>query len=134
MKSMGILFTTFTAMGALLGDLGHLFKKPKYRAVLIWMLLILLIGTVFYHLEEGWNWLDSFYFSVITLSTVGYGDFSPTTPASKLFTIAYIFLGISIFVSFASMLAKERVEIRQERWEKKQQHDVDQQEQEEQEE
>jgi voltage-gated potassium channel Kch len=80
---------------------------------------VLLVGMVFYHLEEGWGWLDSLYFSVITLSTVGYGDFSPTTPLSKLFTMAYIFLGISIFVSFASMLAKERLSIHQKRVEQK---------------
>ena len=84
------------------------------------MLLILLLGTVFYRMAEGWSWLDSFYFSVITLSTVGYGDFSPTTAISKIFTSAYIFLGISIFVSFASMLAKERLEIAQERHPEKQ--------------
>jgi voltage-gated potassium channel Kch len=79
------------------------------------MFLILLLGTVFYRMAEGWSWLDSLYFSVITLSTVGYGDFNPTTPLSKIFTIAYIFLGISIFVSFASMLAKERAEIARDR-------------------
>jgi voltage-gated potassium channel Kch len=112
---MGILLASIAAMGSLFHELGHLFKKPKYRAVFIWMLLILLLGTVFYHFAEGWSWLDSLYFSVITLSTVGYGDFSPTTAISKIFTSVYIFLGISVFVSFASMLAKERVEIAQER-------------------
>jgi len=112
---MGIFLASIAAMGSLFHELGHLFKKPKYRAVFIWMLIILLIGTVFYHLAEGWSWLDSFYFSVITLSTVGYGDLSPTTAIAKIFTSAYIFLGISVFVSFASMLAKERVEIAQER-------------------
>ena len=76
---MGILITTFAAMGAFFGAFGRLLKNPKFRAALAWLLLILLIGTVFYHLEEGWSWLDSLYFSVITLSTVGYGDFEPTT-------------------------------------------------------
>lgn len=108
-------------MGALFRGLGNLLKEPKYRAVFIWLVLILLVGTIFYHLEEGWSWLDSLYFSVITLSTVGYGDLSPTTSASKLFTMAFIFLGMSIFVSFASMLAQERLQVKKERVEKRQQ-------------
>lgn len=120
---MGIFITTFAAMGAVFKEVGRLLRKPKFRAVVIWMLIILLIGTVFYHLEEGWSWLDSFYFTVITLSTVGYGDLSPTTGFSKIFTIVYIFLGISIFVSFVSMLAKERGEIRQARIEKQLERD-----------
>ena len=116
---MAIFLASIAAMGSLFHELAHLFRKPKYRAVFIWMLIILLLGTVFYHFAEGWSWLDSFYFSVITLSTVGYGDFSPTTAIAKIFTSAYIFLGISIFVSFASMLAKERVSMHQPRVGKK---------------
>jgi len=116
---MGIFITTLAAMGSLFRELEYLLKKPKYRAVFIWMFVILLIGTVFYRLAEGWSWLDSLYFSVITLSTVGYGDLSPTTAVSKLFTVVYIFLGISIFVSFASMLAKERVSMHKQRVGKK---------------
>ena len=118
---MGVLFATFAAMGSLFRELGRLLKKPQYRAVFLWLLIIIIAGTLFFKFVGGWSWLDSLYFSVITLSTVGYGDFSPTTTASKLFTIAYIFLGISIFVSFASMLVKERQEMRQERVKKKQQ-------------
>ena len=116
---MTILLTTFAAMTAFIRELWNLFKEPKYRAILVWLLGILLVGTVFYHLVEGWSWFDSLYFSVITLSTVGYGDFSPTTTVSKLFTVVYIFLGISIFVSFASMLAKERVSMHKQRVGKK---------------
>ena len=122
---MTILLTTFAAMTAFIRELWNLFKEPKYRAILVWLFGILLVGTVFYHLVEGWSWFDSLYFSVITLSTVGYGDFSPTTTASKLFTVIYIFLGISIFVSFASMLAKERVSMHQQRVGKKAQNESD---------
>jgi voltage-gated potassium channel Kch len=100
---------------SLFQELWSLFKKPKYRTVLIWMLVILLTGTIFYHREEGWSWLDALYFSVITLATVGYGDLSPTTPLSKIFTMAYILVGFSVFVSFASMLTKERTELRRRR-------------------
>lgn len=79
------------------------------------MVSLLLIGTIFYRNIEGWSWLDSFYFCVITLSTVGFGDLSPTLPESKVFTIVYILLGLSIFVSLVNMLAKTRQVIHSQR-------------------
>jgi hypothetical protein len=48
---------------------------------------------------------------------VGYGDISPTTPVSKIFTMIYIFLGMSLFASFAGMLVKERGEMHKKRLE-----------------
>lgn len=59
------------------------------------------VGAVFYHMVEGWTWLDSIYFTVVTLATVGYGDFVPTTPLGKIFTIFYILVGITIFIALA---------------------------------
>lgn len=108
---MTAILVTFSAMGGLFRQIGMLFKKPEARAMTIWMLGLLLVGTVFYHQIEGWSWLESFYFCVITLSTVGYGDLDPTTSTSKIFTVIYIFIGLSIFVSFVNMLAQQRAEI-----------------------
>jgi voltage-gated potassium channel len=51
--------------------------------------------------------VDAFYFSVTTLTTVGLGDLSPTTAISKLFTVVYIFAGLSIVLGFIEILAKE---------------------------
>ena len=113
----GVLLPLATLFTAFWG-LWDLLKKPQYRAVVIWIGLILLVGMVFYHQVEGWSWLDSLYFSLITLSTVGYGDLSPTTSASKIFTVIYIFMGMSIFASFAGMLVKERAETHKQRLEK----------------
>ena len=112
------ILAPLAVMFSLFQVLGNTFRKPEYRALLIWMLLILFAGTLFYHQVEGWSWLDSLYFSVITLATVGYGDLTPTTEWSKIFTMAYIFIGFSVFISFASMLAKERMELRLKRREK----------------
>ena len=108
---MTAILVTFSAMGGLFRAIVMLFKKPEARAMTTWLIGLLLVGTVFYHQMEGWSWLDSFYFCVITLSTVGYGDLDPTTSTSKIFTVIYIFIGLSIFVSFVNMLAKQRAEI-----------------------
>ncbi len=79
-------------------------KDEDYREILITTLIVLLIGTVVYHHLEGWGWLDSFYFSVITLTTIGYGDFSPVTAAGKIFTIFYIVIGLGMVLSFFHIL------------------------------
>ena len=56
---------------------------------------------------EGWTLLDAAYFSVVTAATVGYGDVTPETVAGKLFTMAFIFVGVGLFVVLATALASE---------------------------
>ena len=57
-----------------------------------------------YRFLEDWSWLDSLYFSVITLTTIGYGDFSPKTDLGKLFTMGYIIIGVSLILGFINTL------------------------------
>lgn len=72
------------------------------------LVVYIALGGIFYHLVEKWSWLDSFYFSVITVATVGYGDFSPHTSAGKIFTMLYVFFGIALFVGVANLLLRRR--------------------------
>jgi hypothetical protein len=87
-------------------DLKELFSDPTGRAVLLVAFLLILVGTIFYSLVEQWAVVNSFHFSVVTLTTVGYGDLAPQTTAGKLFTTVYILLGLSTIATFASNLAK----------------------------
>ena len=75
-------------------------QDKEYHQLLGITLIILALGTISYHYLEGWSWIDALYFSIITLTTIGYGDFSPQTTAGKLFTITYIILGIGIILGF----------------------------------
>lgn len=74
-------------------------QDRESRPVFLWAASALLVGTLVFHWLEGWSLLDSLYFSVVTLATVGYGDFTPTTPAAKVFTILYVINGISILLA-----------------------------------
>jgi len=60
------------------------------------MIFIVAVGTVAYHNIEHWSYTDSFYFSSITVMTIGYGDMHPTTTLSKLFTVFYAIAGVSV--------------------------------------
>lgn len=75
-------------------------SDPEYRELLFTTWIVLAAGSIGYHYIEGWGWLDSLYFSVITLTTIGYGDLAPKTDAGKLFTIVYIVIGLGIILSF----------------------------------
>ena len=67
---------------------------------------------MFYSVVEGWGIVDSLYFSVITLTTVGYGDLHPTSSLSKIFTIFYILLGIGVLMIFIEKLASHAMKRR----------------------
>jgi voltage-gated potassium channel Kch len=85
-----------------------LLKDRDTRGVVYVVILVLVAGTVFYHFNEGWSWLNSLYFSVITLTTVGYGDFSPKTGFGKVFTMIYIVVGLGILAGFISLMAQKQ--------------------------
>ena len=84
--------------------------KYAYRLILFAALTTLGIGTVFYHYQESLSWLDSYYFSVTTLATVGYGDIEPKTNLGKIFTTLYMFVGVGIVTSFITALMHRRGE------------------------
>jgi hypothetical protein len=79
------------------------------------LLTLIAIGTVSYRILEGWTWIQAFYFAVATISTVGYGDLSPTTDGSRLFTAIYILVGVAIAVSALGVIGMNYLEIRQKR-------------------
>lgn len=90
-------------------------NDAEFRSLSFIVGVLLLVGTLFYHQAEGWGWLDSLYFCVITLATVGYGDFSPHTAAGKIFTMVYILLGIGTLVAVLTRLADALATARRER-------------------
>ncbi|MBI3033505.1 two pore domain potassium channel family protein [Candidatus Woesearchaeota archaeon] len=89
----------------LLRKIRDLFKDHEFGVLGILVIITLLIGTIFYNHTEGWRYLDALYFSVITLTTVGYGDIYPTTDAGKIFTMVYLIVGVGIIFGFINFIA-----------------------------
>jgi voltage-gated potassium channel len=56
--------------------------------------LVFIAGTLWYSLVEKWDWLDAVYMTVITLTTVGYGETQSLDDRGKIFTIALILAGV----------------------------------------
>lgn len=77
-----------------------------YRWLIAATLAVLATGTIFYHLVEKFSWIDAYYFCVVTLATVGFGDLHPATDAGKLFTTFYILFGVGIIGAFVSVTAR----------------------------
>ena len=83
--------------------------NKKYQKIILATVSIITIGSIVYHYIEGWSWIDSIYFSAITLTTVGYGDFSPQTDIGKIFTVFYVITGIGLMFSFINSLYEYHV-------------------------
>lgn len=80
-------------------------RDPEFRILLLTVASTLAAGTRVYARFEGWSVLDSLSSSVITLTTVGYGDLSPNRPVTKSFTIVFVLVGI-ILLGLINIVAK----------------------------
>lgn len=71
--------------------------KLSYRIILILLLMLFVnsLGTFGFHWTEGWSLAQSFYITVITISTLGYDEILSLTPQGKMLTMVVVFLGIS---------------------------------------
>jgi len=107
-----VLYHFFKRLKFILGD-------PDLRGMFLVVTAIILLGGLFYHKVEGWSFLDSLYFCIVTLATVGYGDFTPHTSFGKLFTVIYIFLGVGVLAVFVSTVAEHTMQEQRQRFQLK---------------
>ena len=71
-------------------------RRHADRLLALSALILLAVGTTAYQLLEDWSWVDSLYFCVVAVTTVGFGDLSPTSDGAKIFTVFYILSGVTI--------------------------------------
>lgn len=83
-------------------------RRTGFRASIAVSLILLLLvaGTAGYHLIEGWSITESLYMTVITLTTVGFGEVRPLSTPGQHFTIAFLVMGIAtVGYSFSIVLS-----------------------------
>ena len=74
--------------------------------------LAIATGTGVYTFVEHMRVVDALYMSVVTLATVGYGDYTPHTDLGKLFTVVYVLVGVGILLSFVTKVAGQAIDDR----------------------
>jgi hypothetical protein len=85
----------------------------RLRIYLSILIVVILAGTLGMMMFENRSLLDSFYFVVVTIATVGFGDIYPVTTAGKLLTIAIILVGVGCFVGLAASAIDLMIEKRE---------------------
>ena len=118
-------FQAFKHKGSRKSGLRHRFLHVAYFGLGA-TLFIIIPSSVFYHIESGWSYLDSVYYTVISLSTIGFGDFTNSHHgyadyygfmlnsklgnwvwAYRAFTLVWIVFGISFFSMMHTMILKK---------------------------
>lgn len=93
-------------IGTIFFGMRDVWLDPKVHGLLIFAFSMIALATVTFWLVEGWSLLDAAFFSVVTISTVGYGNLVPETAVGKLFAMFYILVGLGVFVAAASAVAE----------------------------
>ena len=78
----------------------------QHRLLLSLPLIITAIGTTGFMVIEHLSFIDALYFTIVTISTVGYGDIHPVGTAGKLLSIVLIVIGIGTFLSIITHFTK----------------------------
>jgi len=78
----------------------------RRQMMVFWcLLMVFLFGGAFcYTLMEPWSYRESLYFCFVTLSTVGFGDYLPSSPQSKVFSCFYMLFGLGVCMLIIAVL------------------------------
>jgi len=88
-QARALLNDSSTTEETLLNQDPYKYVKKRLYAVFS-ILVVVLVGSIFYWCSEDWSFLTALYFCIVTTTTVGYGDLSPTFEGSRIFTMFYI--------------------------------------------
>ncbi len=73
-------------------------SKRRLKIFLVLFILLTLLGSLGFMKLEKISFTQAFYYNIVTMSTVGYGDIHPTTPQSQLFAVFLIIMGGTTFL------------------------------------
>jgi voltage-gated potassium channel len=87
----------------------------RMRVYLSILLCVLVVGMIGLMVLEQLPPLDAFYFLIVTIATVGYGDIHPVTPAGKILVMLVILTGVGCFVGVAANSIESMIDERERR-------------------
>ena len=80
------------------------FRNLRWIAAALATLFV--IGTIGFHVIEGWGWFDSFYMVLITVTTIGYSETHPLSEPGRVFNVAVIIGGVGLLFLTIGALAQ----------------------------
>jgi len=86
-----------------------IFRGSQVAMVVAFFLLLVAVGTVGYAWIEGWNWADSFYMTIITITAVGYHEVHPLTQAGRYWTILMLIGGLTGLAAWFALITTSMV-------------------------
>jgi voltage-gated potassium channel len=92
-------------------EFGQILKdRGMLRIALLLLILLISAASVVYYFEHKTNpafstWLDAWWWSIVTFSTVGYGDITPTTEIGRYLTSLFILAGIITVSLFTATIS-----------------------------
>lgn len=97
-----------------MNPLVQFFRKKIYTAVFL-LVFLLFIGVLGFKIMSNYTWVDAIYMTVITITTVGFGEVQPLDDAAKIFTVfliltSVVILGYAITVITEYILSKNNFE------------------------
>jgi voltage-gated potassium channel len=82
----------------------------RFLRVIYALLFIIAIGVIGYMIIERWSFVDALYMTVITISTVGYGEVHVLSAVGKAFSIVLIVAGVGVVMYTATMIVQYLIE------------------------
>ena len=82
-------------------------RRLKYAGAAV--LAVLAFNALFVRFAEGWSWIDSWYFSVVTFTTIGYGDLVPQSQLTKLILSFSLLVTFGVFIYSFTLLTHIRI-------------------------
>ena len=80
--------------------------RSKISTAIILLVLLLFTGIIGFKIISDYSWIDALYMTVITITTVGFGEVQPLDPQAKIFTIFLILTSV-IIVGYALTIITE---------------------------
>lgn len=94
------------------------FRGSQVALVVAFVVLLIVVGTVGYAWIEGWNWADSFYMTIITITAVGYHEVHPLSETGRIFTVCILVGGLTALGAWFALITASlvRMDLRNTYW------------------
>ena len=91
-----------------------MWHEPEGRGLILGFIGIITAGTIFYATFEDWSLVSALYFTVVMLTTVGFGDLHPTTDFTRMITVVFIVVGVAFILGFLNFIMSRTMQRRAE--------------------